>query len=116
MPSSVQIPTLPLAGDQTIPQFGLGVFQVPPEETFENVTHGIDAGYRHIDTAKAYGNEAEVGQAVHASGLDREDFFITTKCFNSDHGYDQATRALKESLGRLEMEHVDLYLIHWPVP
>src|ERR1700712_2631614 len=116
MPSSVQIPTLPLAGDQTIPQFGLGVFQVPPEETFENVTHGIEAGYRHFDTAKAYGNEAEVGQALRASGLDRSEFFVTTKCFNDDHGRDQAINALKASLGRLEVDHVDLYLIHWPVP
>jgi 2,5-diketo-D-gluconate reductase A len=116
MAKSIEIPTIELAGDVAIPQFGLGVFQVPPEETVENVTHGIEAGYRHIDTAKAYGNEAEVGQAVRASGLDRSEFFITTKCFNSDHGYDQATRALKASLGRLEMEHVDLYLIHWPVP
>ena len=76
----------------------------------------IEAGYRHIDTAKAYGNEAEVGQAVRASGLDRAEFFITTKCWNADHGYDSATRALKTSLDRLEMEYVDLYLIHWPAP
>ncbi len=114
MPSD--IPTIPLGDGVDIPQFGLGVFQVPPEDTTENVTHAIEAGYRHIDTAKAYRNEAEVGQAVRASGRPREDFFITTKCFNSDHGYDQATRALKTSLGQLEMEHVDLYLIHWPVP
>ncbi len=79
MAKSIEIPTIDLAGDVAIPQFGLGVFQVPPEETFENVTHGIEAGYRHIDTAKAYGNEAEVGQAVHASSLPREAFFITTK-------------------------------------
>ena len=74
------------------------------------------AGYRHIDTAAAYRNEAAVGQAVHAAGLDREEVFITTKCFNDDHGFEQAQRALKDSLHRLEMEHVDLYLIHWPVP
>jgi 2,5-diketo-D-gluconate reductase A len=90
------------------------VFQVPPESTIENVTTGIQAGYRHIDTAKAYGNEAQVGQAVRASGLPREAFFITTKLWNDDHG--DAVGALKESLGRLEMEHVDLYLIHWPAP
>jgi diketogulonate reductase-like aldo/keto reductase len=116
MASSIQIPMIELPGDVTIPQFGIGVFQVPPEETTENVTHAIEAGYRHIDTAKAYGNEAQVGQAVRASGLDRSEFFITTKVFNSDHGYDTTTAALKASLGRLEMEHVDLYLIHWPVP
>ncbi len=116
MTSSIQIPQIPLAGDVSIPQFGLGVFQVPPEETTENVLHAIEAGYRHIDTAKAYGNEAQVGQAIRASGIDRSEFFVTTKCFNDDHGYDSATRALKTSLGQLEMEHVDLYLIHWPVP
>ncbi len=116
MASSIEIPSIPLAGDVSIPQFGLGVFQVPPEETTENVLLAIEAGYRHIDTASAYGNEAQVGQAIHASGLDRSEFFVTTKCFNSDHGYDSATRALKTSLGQLELEHVDLYLIHWPVP
>jgi len=116
MTSSVQVPSIDLPGEVSIPQFGLGVFQVAPEETTENVLHAIEAGYRHIDTAKAYGNEAQVGQAVRASGLDRSEFFITTKCFNDDHGYDSATRALKTSLGQLEMEHVDLYLIHWPVP
>ena len=116
MTSSLQIPTIELPGEVSIPQFGLGVFQVPPEETTENVTHAIEAGYRHIDTAKAYENEAQVGQAVRASGLDRSEFFITTKVFNSDHGHDKATAAIKASLGRLEMEHVDLILIHWPVP
>src|SRR3954452_22118824 len=116
MTSSLQITTIELPGEVSIPQFGLGVFQVPPEETTENVTHAIEAGYRHIDTAKAYENEAQVGQAVRASGLDRSEFFITTKVFNSDHGYDEATAAIKASLGRLEMEHVDLILIHWPVP
>src|SRR3954468_12406954 len=113
MATSIEIPTLSL-GDAEIPQFGLGVFQVPPEQTFENVTRAIELGYRHIDTAKAYGNEAQVGQAVRASGLSREEFFITTKLWNSDHG--DAERALKDSLGRLEMDHVDLYLIHWPAP
>src|SRR4051794_2746447 len=115
MATSIQIPTVSL-GDVEIPQFGLGVFQVPPPETVENITYAINAGYRHIDTAKAYGNEAEVGQAVRASGLSREEVFITTKCWNSDHGYDEATRALKTSLGQLETEYVDLYLIHWPAP
>ena len=76
----------------------------------------FEVGYRHIDTAAAYRNEAEVGQAFAASGLDRDEVFITTKCCNDDHGYDEATRALKQSLERLELDHVDLYLIHWPVP
>ena len=116
MTTSLEIPTIDLPGEVSIPQFGLGVFQVPPEDTAENVLQAIEMGYRHIDTAKAYGNEAGVGQAVRASGLDRSEFFITTKCFNGDHGYDSATRALKTSLDQLEMEYVDLYLIHWPVP
>ncbi len=116
MASTTNVPTIALAGGVTIPQFGLGVFQVPPEETAANVAHAIELGYRHIDTAKAYGNEAEVGQAIRASGLDRSEFFVTTKCFNTDHGYDSATRALKTSLDQLEMDYVDLYLIHWPVP
>src|SRR4051794_23138804 len=113
MATSIEIPTLSL-GDAEIPQFGLGVFQVPPEQTFENVTRAIELGYRHIDTAKAYGNEAQVGQAVRAAGLSREAVFITTKLWNSDQG--DALGALKTSLGQLEMDYVDLYLIHWPAP
>ena len=116
MASSIEIPSIDLPGEVSIPQFGVGVFQVPPEETTENVLRATEMGYRHIDTAKGYENEAQVGQAVRASGLPRSEFFITTKCFNDDHGYDSATRALKASLGQLEMEHVALYLIHWPVP
>jgi len=114
--STEQIPLIPLRGGVEIPQLGFGVFQIPPADTADITTRALLAGYRHIDTAAAYGNEAEVGQAVHAAGLQRDDVFVTTKCFNDHHGYEQATRALKESLGRLEMEHVDLYLIHWPVP
>jgi diketogulonate reductase-like aldo/keto reductase len=113
MATSIQIPNLSL-GDVEIPQFGLGVFQVPPAQTVENVTTAIELGYRHIDTAKAYDNEAQVGQAVRASGLSREEFFITTKLWNADQG--DALGALKASLGRLEMDYVDLYLIHWPAP
>ncbi len=110
------IPTIPLGDGVEIPQLGFGVFQVPPKETADAVTRALLAGYRHLDTAAAYGNEAAVGQAIHAAGLEREEVFVTTKCFNDDHGYDQATRALKASLERLELGHVDLYLIHWPVP
>jgi diketogulonate reductase-like aldo/keto reductase len=114
MTKSIQIPTIDLPGGTAIPQFGLGVFQVPPEKTVENVTAAIELGYRHLDTAKAYNNEAQVGQAVRASGLPREAFFVTTKLWNDEHG--DAVGGLKASLGRLEMDHVDLYLIHWPVP
>jgi 2,5-diketo-D-gluconate reductase A len=114
--STSQIPTVALRDGEQIPQLGFGVFQVPPEETAEAVTRALLAGYRHVDTAAGYHNEAAVGQAIHAAGLDRDEVFITTKCSNDNHGFDQAQRALKESLHRLEMEHVDLYLIHWPVP
>ena len=114
--STSQVPTIPLRGDIEIPQLGFGVFQVPPDETTEATTRALLAGYRHIDTAAAYRNEAAVGQAIHAAGLERDDVFVTTKCFNDDHGFDQSQRALRDSLDRLEMDHVDLYLIHWPVP
>jgi 2,5-diketo-D-gluconate reductase A len=114
--STSKVPTVRLNDGEEIPQLGFGVFQVPPTDTAEVVTHALQAGYRHVDTAAAYQNEAAVGQAVHAAGLERDDVYITTKCFNDDHGYDQAKRALRASLDRLEMQHVDLYLIHWPVP
>jgi diketogulonate reductase-like aldo/keto reductase len=111
-----QVPTVALRGDVDIPQLGFGVFQIPPRDTVEAVLRALDAGYRHIDTASAYGNEAQVGQAIRASGLDREEVFVTTKCFNDDHGHEPARRAFKRSLDQLELDHVDLYLIHWPVP
>jgi 2,5-diketo-D-gluconate reductase A len=111
-----QVPTIALRDDGQIPQLGFGVFQIPPEDTAEAVLRALQAGYRHIDTAKAYRNEAGVGQAIRSANLDRGDVFVTTKCFNDDHGYDQAKHALKTSLGQLEMDYVDLYLIHWPVP
>jgi len=114
MAKTLDIPHIDLAGDVSIPQFGLGVFQVPPEKTFENVTHALNVGYRHIDTARAYQNEAQVGQAVSASGLSREELFVTTKLWNTDQA--DAVGALKQSLGLLELDYVDLYLIHWPAP
>jgi 2,5-diketo-D-gluconate reductase A len=114
--SNSTIPTVALSDGEAIPQLGFGVFQVPPQSTAEVATRALLAGYRHIDTAAAYRNEAGVGQAIHAAGLNRDDVFITTKCANPDHGREQAKRALRASLDQLEMEHVDLYLIHWPVP
>jgi 2,5-diketo-D-gluconate reductase A len=114
--STNKIPNVALSDGEVIPQLGFGVFQVPPAETAEVATQALLAGYRHIDTAAAYRNEAGVGQAIHAAGLKRDEVFITTKCANPDQGHEQAKRALKASLGQLEMEHVDLYLIHWPVP
>jgi diketogulonate reductase-like aldo/keto reductase len=114
--STEQVPLVPLPGGEQIPQLGFGVFQIPPDETAEATTLAFGAGYRHIDTASAYRNEAGVGQAFRASGLDREDVFITTKCFNTDQGYEEAKHALRASLDRLDLAFVDLYLIHWPLP
>jgi diketogulonate reductase-like aldo/keto reductase len=107
---------LPIAPSEQIPQLGFGVFQVPPKETEVAVAEALSAGYRHIDTAAAYRNEGGVGQALHASGIDRDELFVTTKCWNDDQGYEQAKRACRASLERLELSHLDLYLIHWPVP
>jgi diketogulonate reductase-like aldo/keto reductase len=111
-----QVPRIPLRGDTEIPQLGFGVFQVPPEDTADVVTRALQTGYRHIDTAAAYNNEAGVGQAIHASGLAREEVFVTTKCPNPSHGYDEARNALRGSLEKLGLDRVDLYLIHWPLP
>ncbi len=114
--STKQIPQISLRGGAQIPQLGFGVFQIPPQETAEAVSRALEVGYRHIDTAAAYRNEAAVGQAIRAAGLDRGEVFITTKCFNDDQGHEQARRAFHASLERLEVDYVDLYLIHWPVP
>jgi 2,5-diketo-D-gluconate reductase A len=111
-----QIPALALGENEQIPQLGFGVFQVPPKETEQVVAEALAAGYRHLDTAAAYRNEGGVGQALHASGIDRDEIFLTTKCWNDDQGYEQAKRACRASLERLELSHLDLYLIHWPVP
>jgi 2,5-diketo-D-gluconate reductase A len=111
-----QLRSLPLRGGARIPQLGFGVFQVPPKDTAEAVANALGVGYRHIDTAAAYRNEAGVGEAIRESGLDRGEVFVTTKCFNDDHGYEEARRAFAASLERLGMDYVDLYLIHWPVP
>ena len=114
--SAQQTPTLPIAPNEQIPQLGFGVFQVPPKETEVAVAEALSAGYRHLDTAAAYRNEGGVGEALHASGLARDELYITTKCWNEDQGYEQAKRACRASLERLELSHLDLYLIHWPVP
>ena len=114
--STDRVPTIALRGGTHIPQLGFGVFQIPQGDTAEAVTRALLAGYRHIDTAKVYGNEAGVGQAIHAAGLERSDVFLTTKCWNGDHGFDQAKRACRASLDHLETHYLDLYLIHWPVP
>ncbi|MEU7742379.1 aldo/keto reductase [Nonomuraea sp. NPDC049158] len=97
-----------------VPQLGFGVWQVPDDEAEQVVTTALETGYRHIDTASAYGNEEGVGRAVRASGIPREKLFVTTKLFNNDH--ERAEEAFDESLSRLGLDYVDLYLIHWPVP
>jgi 2,5-diketo-D-gluconate reductase A len=109
-------PNLTLHDGVEIPQLGFGVFQVPPPETQSVVEVALEAGYRHVDTAAAYRNEKGLGQALAASGLPREDVFVTTKLWNSQQGYDSTLAAFEASLGRLGFDYVDLYLIHWPVP
>jgi 2,5-diketo-D-gluconate reductase A len=110
------IPTVTLHDGVEIPQLGFGVFQVPPEDTQEVVEEALASGYRHIDTAAAYRNEAGVGAAIAAAGLGREEVFVTTKLWNSEQGYDSTLAAFDKSLERLGLDHVDLYLIHWPMP
>jgi 2,5-diketo-D-gluconate reductase A len=116
MAGAASIPTFTLHDGIEIPQLGFGVFQVPPEDTQETVEEALAVGYRHIDTAGAYRNERGVGAAIAASGIPREEVFVTTKLWNSQQGYDSTMEAFEKSLGRLGMDHVDLYLIHWPVP
>ena len=110
------VPALPMRDGHHSPQLGFGVFQVPPADTQRAVSLALEAGYRHIDTAAAYRNEAGVGEAIRASGLPREQVFVTTKCWNDDQGREESRRAFEASLTRLGLEYVDLYLIHWPVP
>lgn len=98
-----------------IPQLGLGVFQLPPEETQSVVEHALDAGYRHVDTAASHRSEAAVGAALAVSDLPREEVFVTTKLWNTEQGYGSTLKAFEAILGRLGFEYVDLCLIHWPV-
>jgi diketogulonate reductase-like aldo/keto reductase len=109
-------PTLTLRGGAKIPVIGLGVYQTTPGETTHRaVLDAIALGYRHVDTARIYDNEEDVGRAIRASGVPREEIFVTTKLWNSDHGYDRTLRACDASLARLGLAYVDLYLVHWPV-
>lgn len=105
-----------LAEGVQIPQLGFGVFQVPPEEAQRVVEDALAVGYRHIDTAAAYVNESGVGAAIRAAGLPREEVFVTSKLRNGDQGYDQTLRAYDDTLERLGLDALDLYLIHWPNP
>ncbi|KQR66413.1 aldo/keto reductase [Frigoribacterium sp. Leaf172] len=114
--SDIEVPRIALTDGTTIPQLGLGVYKVADDEAERVVRIALDEGYRHVDTATLYGNEAGVGRAIRASGLDRDDVYLTTKVWNTAHGYDETLRAFDESLARLGTDHVDLYLIHWPAP
>ncbi|MFE0027208.1 aldo/keto reductase [Amycolatopsis sp. NPDC059021] len=110
------VPTVKLNNGVEMPQLGFGVFQVPDAETTAAVKAALDAGYRSIDTAAIYGNEAGVGQAITESGIARDELFITTKLWNADQGYDTTLKAFDESLAKLGLDRLDLYLIHWPTP
>lgn len=116
MAQATSVPTVTLHDEVEIPQLGFGVFQVPPEDTQEVVEEALEVGYRHIDTAAAYRNERGVGAAIAASGIPREEIFVTTKLWNSHQGYESTLGAFQKSLDRLGLDRVDLYLIHWPVP
>jgi 2,5-diketo-D-gluconate reductase A len=110
------VPDILLSSGNTIPQFGFGVFLVKPAQTEEAVMTALEAGYRHIDTAEMYGNEREVGAAIEASGLSREEVFVTSKLSNDSHEPDDARKAFQGSLDALGFGYLDLFLIHWPLP
>ncbi|WP_402373387.1 aldo/keto reductase [Isoptericola rhizosphaerae] len=114
--SNEPVPSLPLNNGVQIPQLGFGVFKVPPEQTRDAVSTALEIGYRHIDTAQMYRNERGVGEALAASGLDRADYFVTSKLNNAFHAHDDALAAFDRTLAELQLEHVDLFLIHWPLP
>lgn len=109
-------PKVKLNNGQLIPQVGLGVYKLDGASAEPLLLSAFEAGYRRIDTAAFYGNEPEVGSAVRNSGLDREEIFVTTKVWKDDHGYDRAIEAIDESLGRLNIDYIDMLLIHWPSP
>jgi 2,5-diketo-D-gluconate reductase A len=110
------IPTLTLNNGVTMPALGFGVFQTPPDETITAVQTALEAGYRHIDTAAAYGNEREVGEAIRRSGVDRADVFVETKVWISDYGYDQTLHAFDKSAGKLGLDTLDLFILHQALP
>ena len=110
------VPPITLNDTTTIPQLGFGVFQVPPEETAATVLTAFEVGYRHLDTAQMYRNEAGVGEAIASAGIPRDELYITTKLNNSNHRPDDVRRSFEESRALLGLEQVDLFLIHWPLP
>jgi 2,5-diketo-D-gluconate reductase A len=111
-----EVPTVTLNTGAAIPQLGFGVFQVPPVDTERVVRDALDAGYRSIDTAAMYRNEEGVGRAVARAGIPRSELFVTTKLDNPTHRSGDVERAFEQSLQRLGLDYVDLYLIHWPLP
>ncbi|MEU1239923.1 aldo/keto reductase [Micromonospora parva] len=113
---AITIPDISLNDGTTIPQLGFGVFQIEPKDTVAAVSTALEIGYRHIDTAEMYGNEAEVGEAVRMSGLDRGAVYVTSKLNNGFHRPDDARRAFDSTLAALKMDYIDLFLIHWPLP
>lgn len=116
MMNATEAPVVRLHDGVEIPQLGFGTWQIAADETQEKVEEALGVGYRHVDTAAVYGNEAGVGAAIAATGVRREEIFVTTKLWNSQQGYDSTLRAFEKSLGRLSTGYVDLYLIHWPLP
>lgn len=116
MTGTLTAPILPLRDGTTIPQLGYGVWRIPDEEAQPAVEEALAVGYRLIDTAAIYGNERGVGRAIAASGVPREEIYLTTKLWNADQGYDSSMRAYEASLQRLGVDTIDLYLIHWAAP
>ncbi|REK85309.1 aldo/keto reductase [Streptomyces inhibens] len=112
----IKVPSLALNNGIAMPQLGFGVWQVEDDQAFTVVGQALEAGYRSIDTAAIYGNEAGTGRALAASGIARDELFVTTKLWNSEQGYDSTLRGFDASLTKLGLDHVDLYLIHWPLP
>ncbi|MGA9747462.1 MAG: aldo/keto reductase [Nocardioides sp.] len=116
MTVSTTVPTIGLNNGTEIPQLGFGVYQIPPEDTRDATLAALEVGYRHIDTAQMYGNEKGVGEAVRASGLTRDEVFVTSKLNNGFHAHDDALAAFDRSLAELGFDHLDLFLVHWPLP
>jgi len=110
------VPNVRLNNGVDIPQLGFGVFQIKPRDTAEAVSTALQIGYRHFDTAEMYGNEKEVGQAIARSGIDRSEVFVTSKLNNNQHTFDDALRAFDQTLVALDMDQIDLFLLHWPLP
>jgi 2,5-diketo-D-gluconate reductase A len=109
-------PELTLNNGQQIPQLGLGVYKLGTDIAEGLIAKAIETGYRRIDTAAFYGNEAEIGAGVRSAGIPREDIFVTTKIWNDDQGFDRALEAIDESLARLDIDYIDMLLVHWPKP